>query len=170
MFILKSLKVITISDKSDPNVRFDVFERLNTGGVELTGQEIRACVYRGPFNEFLEERAKFVPFRTVARVPPELQKHGTPEEWVLRFVAVLHGYQKFEHSVVEFLNAYMREANRNADVKELQLICEKTFKRVGVGHSQLPRSCGQAFVLSGQPLGLPTLCSNISSDRSPSGV
>ncbi len=130
MFLLKSLKIVTISDKSDPNVRFDVFERLNTGGVELTDQEIRACVYRGPFNDFLEDRAKFEPFRTVARIPPKLLKDGTPEEWVLRFFAFLDGYRKFEHSVVDFLNAYMREANRSADLKSLQSIFEKTFKQL----------------------------------------
>jgi uncharacterized protein with ParB-like and HNH nuclease domain len=37
-FLLKPLKVTTISDKSDLNVRFDLFERLNTGGVALTPQ------------------------------------------------------------------------------------------------------------------------------------
>lgn len=130
MFVLKSLKVVTISDKSDPNVRFDVFERLNTGGVQLTAQEIRACVYRGVFNDFLEDRAKFAPFRTVARIPPKSMKDGTPEEWVLRFFAFLNGYKKFEHSVVEFLNAYMREANRSTDLKGLQSIFENTFRQL----------------------------------------
>src|ERR1019366_3786326 len=52
-FSLKPLKVTTISDKSDLNVRFDLFERLNTGGVRLEPQEIRSCIYRGSFNELL---------------------------------------------------------------------------------------------------------------------
>ena len=45
-FVLKPLKVTTISDKSDLEIRFDLFERLNTGGVILTSQEIRSCVFR----------------------------------------------------------------------------------------------------------------------------
>ena len=45
-FRLSNIKVTTLSDKSDKQVRFDLFERLNRGGVTLTDQEIRSCVYR----------------------------------------------------------------------------------------------------------------------------
>ena len=48
-FNLKPIKVITLSDKSDKLVRFDLFERLNTGGVKLSDQEIRSCVYTGDY-------------------------------------------------------------------------------------------------------------------------
>lgn len=44
---MKPLKIVTLSDKSDAQVRFDLFERLNTGGIKLSDQEIRNCVYRG---------------------------------------------------------------------------------------------------------------------------
>ena len=57
-FSLKPLKVTTISDKSDLSVRFDLFERLNTGGVRLEPQEIRSCIYRGAFNDMLKRLAK----------------------------------------------------------------------------------------------------------------
>ena len=50
-FLLKPLKIVTLSDKSDAQVRFDLFERLNTGGLTLSDQEIRNCVYRGRFND-----------------------------------------------------------------------------------------------------------------------
>ena len=53
-FKLTSLKITTLSDKSDKAVRFDLFERLNRGGVTLSDQEIRACVYRGRFNDLLQ--------------------------------------------------------------------------------------------------------------------
>ena len=52
-FLLKPLKIVTLSDKSDAQVRFDLFERLNTGGIKLSDQEIRNCVYRGRFNDFI---------------------------------------------------------------------------------------------------------------------
>ncbi len=47
----RPLKVVTLNDKSDTVVRFDLFERLNTGGISLTKQEIRDCVYQGDFAE-----------------------------------------------------------------------------------------------------------------------
>ena len=62
-FKLTSIKVITLSDKSDKDVRFDLFERLNKGGVNLTPQEIRSCVYRGGFNDFLKSYPKILILR-----------------------------------------------------------------------------------------------------------
>ncbi len=46
-FYTRAAKVITLNDKSDSIVRYDLFERLNTGGVALSAQEIRDCVFRG---------------------------------------------------------------------------------------------------------------------------
>lgn len=34
---------------------FTIFHRLNSGGVRLTNQEIRNCIYTGPFNDFLKK-------------------------------------------------------------------------------------------------------------------
>ena len=50
-FHLKPIKVTTLSDKSDKKVRFDLFERLNTGGLRLSDQEIRNCIYKGEFRD-----------------------------------------------------------------------------------------------------------------------
>jgi Protein of unknown function DUF262 len=89
-FNLRPVKVVTLSDKSDLVVRFDLFERLNTGGVALTNQEIRACIYRGPLNELLERLAKSRDFHTVVRLTQRQEEDGTREECVLRFFALLH--------------------------------------------------------------------------------
>jgi hypothetical protein len=53
-FLTRPIKVITLNDKSDTVVRYDLFERLNTGGVALGPQEIRDCVFRGQFADQLE--------------------------------------------------------------------------------------------------------------------
>ncbi|NER80299.1 MAG: rhomboid family intramembrane serine protease, partial [Leptolyngbya sp. SIO1D8] len=37
----------------DPDVKFEVFERLNLGAEKLNDQEVRNCVYRGNYNELL---------------------------------------------------------------------------------------------------------------------
>jgi hypothetical protein len=107
-FKLRPIKVTTLSDKSDSVVRFDLFERLNTGGIALTHQEIRACIFRGPFNELLERLGKDTNFCKVVRLPTARNRDGTREEFVLRFFAFLDSYKQFEHSVVGFLNTYMK--------------------------------------------------------------
>lgn len=129
-FLLRPMKVITLSDKSDLVVRFDLFERLNTGGVALTNQEIRACIYRGQFNEFLERLAKDPDFRAVVRLTQRQEEDGTREECVLRFFAFLHQYEKFVHSVVTFLNDYMREASATFQYEAGEKLFRQTFHQL----------------------------------------
>jgi hypothetical protein len=129
-FNLRPLKVTTLSDKSDLKVRFDLFERLNTGGVRLSAQEIRGCIYRGAFNDFLEKVAADAHFRKVVALKSTSEDDGTREEYVLRFFAFLHAYRKFDHSVVGFLNEYMAASARKFDFQKNEDIFRETFSEL----------------------------------------
>ncbi len=111
----RPLRVVTLNDKSDKIIRFDLFERLNTGGVLLTNQEIRDCVFQGEFAELLDDLASTEDFNTVVRLSNNNKKDGTMEECVLRFFAFLDRYSKFDHSVEEFLTDYMKYATEKFD-------------------------------------------------------
>ncbi len=129
-FMLRPIKVTTLSDKSDLKVRFDLFERLNTGGVKLTDQEIRGCIYRGQFNDFLERLATNKDFKKVVVLKDSVEHDGTREELALRFFAFLNGYKTFDHSVVEFLNDYMAAATKSFDYAKGEEIFIKTFSEL----------------------------------------
>lgn len=131
-FLLKPIKITTLSDKSDTDVRFDLFERLNKGGIALTNQEIRSCVFRGKFNEFIQRLSKEADFTSVTRMNDAQRKDGTQEEYVLRFFAYLNNYNNFDHSVVEFLNHYMRDASKKFDYKSGEKIFKETFKQLSL--------------------------------------
>lgn len=109
MFMTRPIRVTVLNDKSDQNVRFDLFERLNTGGILLTNQEIRNCIYRGLFNDSLRKMAALSDFKKVVRFRESDLKNGTAEEYVLRYFAYLYNYKNFEKSVKDFLNGYMKE-------------------------------------------------------------
>lgn len=127
MFLTRPVRVTVLNDKSDLSVRFDLFERLNTGGVSLTQQEIRNCVYRGPFNDAIKELSNKPAFRAVVKLKPGDQNNGTKEEMVLRFFAFLERYNLFDHSVKEFLNDYMQEMSTKPLPKKLISSFENTF-------------------------------------------
>jgi hypothetical protein len=124
----RPLKVIVLNDKSDLQIRFDLFERLNTGGLKLTDQEVRECVYRGPFMDFLAELSAMDDFKTVVRLPESSWKDGTPEDYVLRFFAFLERYEAFEHSVKDFLNTYTQDTYQVADLRGRRDIFVRTFE------------------------------------------
>ncbi len=129
-FSHRPIKVVTLSDKSDLVVRFDLFERLNTGGVALSNQEIRTCIYRGQFSDLLDRLAQDDNFRAVVRLTQRQDRDGTREECVLRFFAFLHRYKTFVHSVVGFLNDYMDDSSRSFNYAAGEKTFATTFSQL----------------------------------------
>ncbi|NRD54802.1 DUF262 domain-containing protein [Corallococcus exiguus] len=128
-FNKRSIRVTALSDKSDRKVRFDMFERLNTGGVALSPQEVRACIYRGKFADFLRELAEQKSFQALLKLQKGKQDDGTSEELVLKFFAYLNNRNDFDGKVEDFLNSYMETAPTKFDYKEgRELFNEVTAK------------------------------------------
>lgn len=123
----RPLKVVVLNDKSDLQVRYDLFERLNTGGIELTDQEIRECVFRGPFVDFLVELTEYPSFRDVIILPESRWKDGTPQEFVLRFFAFHEHYNQFQHFVNDFLKKFITSEYQEPRTKERRALFRKTF-------------------------------------------
>lgn len=124
----RPMKVVVLNDKSDLQVRYDLFERLNTGGIRLTPHEIRECVFRGEFLEMLSELASRASFRTVVRLPKARWKDGTPQDYVLRFFAFREKYLAFDHLVDEFLRTFVSEAAKVPRVTERTAEFDRTFE------------------------------------------
>ncbi|WP_426211656.1 DUF262 domain-containing protein [Pseudomonas sp. TWR2-1-1] len=135
-FLTRPIRVTVLNDRSDLAVRFDLFERLNTGGVSLTAQEIRNCVYRGKFNDDIKLLAACPVFRSVVRVQDSKGLNGTYEELVLRFFAYLNNYSNFNHLVKDFLNGYMND-NRHVGVS----VADKALfdKTIDILHKAFPK-------------------------------
>lgn len=129
-FWTRPCKVITLNDKSDMVVRYDLFERLNTGGVRLSNQEIRDCVFSGTFAQKLEEWSKNAHFKQSVKLTPLQQRDATGEECVLRFFAFRHKYKHFDHAVGEFLTTYMEEASKNFDYASGEKLFNETFQEI----------------------------------------
>jgi hypothetical protein len=68
------LQVIKISKESHPDVKFEIFERLNTGSVALADQEIRNCIYRGPYNDLINSLSNLEVFRKVLGLSAEAKR------------------------------------------------------------------------------------------------
>lgn len=115
LFLKRQFRVTALSDKSDHSARFDLFERLNRGGIALSPQEVRDCVYRGEFSDLLTDLATDKDFLKLIKVQELHKTDGTLEEQVLKFFAYLNHRDHFDGSVVEFLNGYI--ALRHKDTK-----------------------------------------------------
>ncbi len=128
MFMTRPIRITVLNDRSDFNLRFDLFERLNTGGVILHPQEIRNCVYLGPFNSFLRECSRYPALKNSLKVGSNAEKNGNIEELVLKFFAYYEERDLFVHSVKGFLNDYMAKKTESfKNKKTLKSLFEETF-------------------------------------------
>ena len=125
-FLKRSLRVTAISDKSDKQVRFDTFQRLNTGGIVLSAQEVRACVYRGPLNDFIEQTAADRRLKALVKLQSGKQDDGTLEEFVLKVIAYKEMRDRFDGGVTEFLNQYCDDNSSSFDVAANSQLFDKT--------------------------------------------
>lgn len=123
----RPLKVVVLNDKSEIRVRFDLFERLNTGGIRLSHQEVRECVFRGEFIDLLRGLSADPEFKTVVKLQKGSENDGTPEEYVLRFFAYLENYKGFEHLVKDFLDDFTIASRSDAKSESRTRIFEETF-------------------------------------------
>lgn len=131
MLLTRPIRVTVLNDRSDFSVRYDLFERLNTGGVTLHEQEIRNCIYIGPFNDFIKELSENPDFRAVVKMTANSERSGSYEELVLRFFAYHEDANQFVHSVKGFLNKFMEkktESFKENESKELRKIFQNTFE------------------------------------------
>jgi len=114
------IRCIVILNDSDPQIKFDVFERLNSGSAHLTEQEIRNCIYRGNFNDLIKELAEDnEKFLEMLNLPDKDSKNFTNVEYVLRFLAYRENLSEYNGSVKEFLNIFMKK-NRDINMEQIQ--------------------------------------------------
>jgi len=109
------VRTITFKKESNPDLKFEIFERLNTGSVKLNDQELRNCIYRGGFNKLLKELSRDPDF-TFLLDYKKPEKRMKDMERVLRFAAFFHAtYLNYKPPMRNFLN---KEAEKYRNIEE----------------------------------------------------
>jgi len=82
---------------------YQVFERLNSGGTQLTAHEIRVALYAGPFVEFLRELNRIDAWRDLYGAE---SKRLRDQELILRIVALQVSPGTYRRPLKKFLNEF----------------------------------------------------------------
>ncbi len=129
------LSVSIILKESDEDAKYDLFQRLNTGGSELSPQEVRNCLLlmlNKKMFEWLQELAQHKTFIQVVALSDRPIEQSYDVELVLRFL-VLHNLDelglKSIGDVGNFLTEEMTALARNKkfDYKLNEQVFKKTF-------------------------------------------
>lgn len=103
-----------IAPSTPPEVMYDIFRRINTGGTPLTGQEIRHCISKTRSREFLKSLVELPTFHRATGRSLFQHKRMVDREVALRFVAFWYltpeAYQQ-----KETLDGFLLRALRDID-------------------------------------------------------
>ena len=109
------LRVEAIRKDTDPQFRYYMFKRLNTGGELLSDQEVRNCTIRllnERFNTFLIELSKTEDFKMcISSLTEDRRRMMIDVELVLRFFAFKNNFDEFRHDISSFLTDYMERVS-----------------------------------------------------------
>lgn len=116
-----SIRTILFQKDSNPDLQFEIFERLNIGAVSLNDMELRNCVYRGKFNDLIWELTEDADFRFLLNLdgPERRMRDG---ELVLRFSSFfIKSYINYTPPIKRFLNHTMQEYRDISDAQAKSL-------------------------------------------------
>lgn len=109
-------------------VVYDVFNRINTGGTQLTRQEIRNCVFQGHSTKLLKELSENFIFKESIGYGIKHWRMKDREVLLRCMAFVLSNYDTdYNGSMDEYLEQTMIKLNRMSD-SEIETLKQKTLK------------------------------------------
>ena len=107
-------------DREDDAAMYEVFNRLNSGGINLRPQEIRTSMYHSEFYDMLNQVNLEPAWRRLLQSDsPDL--HMKDIEVLLRGFAMLIDGSRYSPSMVKFLNHFSKKCEGNEDAQNTYL-------------------------------------------------
>ncbi|MGJ5150984.1 DUF262 domain-containing protein [Bradyrhizobium sp. HKCCYLR1023] len=127
----RTLRCITILKDTHPQIKFDVFERLNTGSVKLNAQELRHGINFGTLMDRIDDLAKMDLWKKTTGFRSDKRMKGA--ELILRYFSFRHNRSGYEKPLSSFLDQFSA-VHRNIDkptldrwTKEFEEALNRTF-------------------------------------------
>ena len=97
--------IIVTSDGSNESLNsvYSIFERLNSGGTQLTPHEIRIALYAGPFIDYIENLNRYSSWRSLYGAQSARLRD---QELVLRITALFLDSNNYKRPLKKFLNDF----------------------------------------------------------------
>jgi hypothetical protein len=113
-----------------------VFERINSGGIRLSPQEIRNCISMGPFIQMVRRLNSNKSWRTVFAA---VNHRAKDEELIVRFLALYAEGGKYVAPMNTFLNAFSDKMNKApvTDLSKMELVFDSSIDLVA---KSIPRA------------------------------
>ncbi len=111
----RPLRFITIKKETHPQIKFDVFERINSGSVKLSAQELRHGIYYGRLIERVDKLVKEPWWRELASQGSDQRMKSA--ELVIRFWAFRYEREQYKKPLDLFLNEFVKRHRWDRDAQ-----------------------------------------------------
>lgn len=110
------LRVVTLLRQSDPDLKHEVFLRLNKAGVALNPQEIRNVAFRGDYNDMLFDLSEspYLVQQLKSQKGSKVYREMIDVLYVLRFFTVREMWQHFPGNMDVAMDDYMKNNYKNS--------------------------------------------------------
>lgn len=117
------ITIYTVEKGTPDDVVFNIFKRINTGGLVLSPQEIRHALYQGPVTELITKLVQEDIFKQ-ATTNSLSQNRMMDREYVTRFIAFteLDYHTEYKGNIDSFLTKALKQVNAYANEKEYERI------------------------------------------------
>ncbi|KWS40540.1 DUF262 domain-containing protein [Pseudomonas syringae] len=135
-------RVEVIRVGSAPNMKYEVFERLNTGGSKLEPQEIRNAIFRAVNPEFVgfcDMLTELQDFQSTLVLSDYQTQSMFDKGLVLRFLTLKNNYQNFDHDVEPFITSYIKSVISDEiafDMKAEEDLFKRTFSAINNAYGE----------------------------------
>jgi len=142
------MRIVVVKKDSHKDIKFDIFMRLNKGGISLNYQELRNCLYRGNLNnaikKLVENNKEFLLINGLAHSDDRYED----VEFIIRYFAITnnlilneqneYSIKDYKGNLSKFLNEFM-DINKNMSDENIRiltskfnLVIEKVIKIFGI--------------------------------------
>lgn len=104
-----------INPGTPEDVKYNIFKRINTGGIPLEPQEIRHALNQGIPADFVKELADLPEFNKATHEVLLNHKRMEDRDFVTRFIAFYKGYENYESDMDMYLFQAMKNLNSLSD-------------------------------------------------------
>lgn len=126
-----TLRVIIILKQSDPNIKIEVFQRLNTGGVKCNPQEIRNSAFTGNLNNMILKESESKLFHELLRIKrkdkSKIYQEMRDAELLLRFLTFRNTWSNFQGGIKKSMDTFA-SSHRHLDINDVERLREE-FER-----------------------------------------
>ena len=108
-----NLRAIIILRQSDPDIKYQVFRRLNTGGIRLNPQEIRNSAWPGELNTMILEESVSPAFHALLSIKDKtrsaIYREMRDAEFLVRFFTFQNDWETFSGGMGKRLDDFMAD-------------------------------------------------------------